>query len=222
MHIRDNTNEDTSKIDVLNRDIERFNRDIERLKNSNKKYLDKINRYKERLINQKEKYDKNINNLKNDLIDQEYAKKELQKLYENLKDDNKRLSGYVEKHIDLLVGFNHLKIDNERTENKLNEIRIDSDKIVNELHENTMEIAALKSASETDKKILNKNKEDIKRYISIIYDSKKTIKELERKLLKENLDNKNELIKEIEELKEYKEKYEELLDVIVIRKRCDK
>ena len=152
MHIRDKTSEDRLKIDVLNRDIERLNQDIERLNNSNKKYLDKINRYKERLTNKKEKYDKNINNLKNDLIDQEYVTKELQKLYENLKDDNKRFSGYVEKYNDLLVDFNHLKIDNERTENKLNEIRNDYDEKVNELHENTMEIASLKSASETDKK----------------------------------------------------------------------
>ena len=62
------------------------------------------------------------------------------------------MSGYVEKYNDLLVDFNHLKIDKEKTENKLNEIRNDYDKKGNELHENTMEIAALRSASETDKK----------------------------------------------------------------------
>ena len=33
MHIRDNTNEDRLKIDVLNRDMERLNRDIEHLNN---------------------------------------------------------------------------------------------------------------------------------------------------------------------------------------------
>ena len=75
------------------------------------------------MINKKEKYDKNINNLKNDLIDQEYAREELQKLYENLKDDNKRLSGYVEKRNDLLIDFNILKNDNEITENKLNKMK---------------------------------------------------------------------------------------------------
>ena len=69
------------------------------------------------MINKKEKYDKNINNLKNDL------RKELQKLYENLKDDNKRLSGYVEKRNDLLIDFNILKNDNEITENKLNKMK---------------------------------------------------------------------------------------------------
>ena len=40
---------------------------------------------------------------------------------------------------------------------------------------------------------------------------KKTINELEKKLRQKKLDNESELIKEIEELKEYKEKYEELL-----------
>ena len=120
MHIRDKTNEDRLEINVLNRDIERLNQDIERLNNLDINYSDKINKYKERLKNKKEKYDKNIDNLKNDLIDQEYVTKELQKLYENLKDDNKRLSGYVEKHNDLLGDFNILKNDNEITENKLN------------------------------------------------------------------------------------------------------
>ena len=180
MHIRDDTNEDRLEIDVLNReiehlnqDIERLNQDIERLNNSNKNYLDKINRYKERLINEKEKYDKNINNLKNDFIDQEYARRKLQKLYENLKDDNKRLSGYVEKYNDLLVDFNHLKIDNERTENKLNKIRNDYDARLNKLHENIIKIAALKNQQKLIKKTLNKDREDIKRYISIISDAKK-------------------------------------------------
>ena len=123
MHIRDKTNEDRLEIDVLNRDIERLNQDIERLNNLDINYSDKINKYKERLKNKKEKYDKNIDNLKNDLIDQEYVTKELQKLYENLKDDNKRLSGYVEKHNDLLGDFNILKNDNEITENKLNKFK---------------------------------------------------------------------------------------------------
>ena len=123
MHIRDKTNEDRLEIDVLNRDIERLNQDIERLNNLDINYSDKINKYKERLKNKKEKYDKNIDDLKNDLIDQEYVTKELQKLYENLKDDNKGLSGYVEKHNDLLGDFNILKNDNEITENKLNKFK---------------------------------------------------------------------------------------------------
>ena len=49
MHIRDNTNEDRLKIDVLNRYIERLKQDIKCLNNSNRNYLDQINRYKERL-----------------------------------------------------------------------------------------------------------------------------------------------------------------------------
>ena len=40
---------------------------------------------------------------------------------------------------------------------------------------------------------------------------KKTINELEKKLTQRDLDNENKLINEIKELKEYKEKYEELL-----------
>ena len=39
----------------------------------------------------------------------------------------------------------------------------------------------------------------------------KTINELEKKLRQKDLDNENELIKKIEELKEYKKKYEGLL-----------
>ena len=40
---------------------------------------------------------------------------------------------------------------------------------------------------------------------------KKTINELEEKLRQKDLDNENKLINDIKELKEYKEKYEELL-----------
>ena len=163
MHIRDSTNEDRLKIDVLNRDMERLNRDIEYLNNSNRNYLDKINRYKERLINKKEKYDKNINNLKIDLIDQEYARKELQKLYENLKDDNKRLSGYVEKRNDLLIDFNILKNDNEITENKLNKMKnelIKKIETISELEENIKDL-------ENKNISLNKHKKSKRFKISI-------------------------------------------------------
>ena len=83
------------------------------------------------------------------------------------------MSGYLEKYNDLLVDFNHLKIDNERTENKLNKIRNDYDARLNKLHENIIKIAALKKAAEIDKKTLNKDREDIKRYISFISDAKK-------------------------------------------------
>ena len=67
--------------------------------------------------------------------------------------------------------FNHLKIDNERTKNELNEK-------VNELHENIMEIAVLKGKEQANKNTLNRNREDIKIYISTISNAKKTIKEL--------------------------------------------
>ena len=60
-------------------------------------------------------------------------------------------------------------------------------------------------------KKLNKNKEDIKRYKPIISDAKKTINELEEKIRQKDLDNENKLINEMKGLKEYKEKYEELL-----------
>ena len=62
------------------------------------------------------------------------------------------MSGYVEKYNDLLVDFNHLKNDNERTENRLNEIRNDHDARLNELHNNKIEIAELRGESKTDKK----------------------------------------------------------------------
>ena len=67
--------------------------------------------------------------------------------------------------------FNHIKIDNERTKNELNEK-------VNELHENIMEIAVLKGKEQANKNTLNRNREDIKIYISTISNAKKTIKEL--------------------------------------------
>ena len=98
------------------------------------------------------------------------------KLYKNLQklaDDNKKKSEYVKKYNDLLIEFNQLKIYNERTENRLNKVTNDFDARLDELHNNKMEIAALKSNKKTNEKNLNKNKEDIKRYMSITPDAKK-------------------------------------------------
>ena len=94
-----------------------------------------------------------------------------------------------------------LKIYNERTENRLNKVINDFDARLDELHNNRMEIAALKSNEKTNENFLNKIKEDVIRYMSIISDAKKLSTSW-----KKTLD-----IEEIEELKEYKEKYKELL-----------
>ena len=77
-HTGDDINENRTKINVLERDLERLN-------NLNQEYLDKINNLNQKYINKKNKYNKNINDLKDDLINEQYVRKELQKLYENLK-----------------------------------------------------------------------------------------------------------------------------------------
>ena len=63
------------------------------------------------------------------------------------------MSGYVEKYNDLLVDFNHLNIDNEKTKNKLNKAKNDYDARLNELHENRIEVAKTESAAKADKKL---------------------------------------------------------------------
>ena len=62
-HTEDNINENQTKIDVLDRDLERLNY-------LNQEYLDKINNLNQKYLNKKNKYNKNINDLKDDLIDE--------------------------------------------------------------------------------------------------------------------------------------------------------
>ena len=50
------------------------------------------------IIKKKEKYKNKINELKNDLNNEKFVRKELQKMYENLGDDNKKTIEYVEKY----------------------------------------------------------------------------------------------------------------------------
>ena len=52
--------------------------------------------YKKNLINKKDEYNKNINDLENYIIDEEYVRKELQKLYEDIKKDNIILKNFIE------------------------------------------------------------------------------------------------------------------------------
>ena len=87
-HTEDDINENQTKIDVLERDLERLN-------NVNQEYLNKINNLNQKYLNKENKYNKNFNYLKDDLIDEQYIRKELQKLYENLKNDNKKLENFI-------------------------------------------------------------------------------------------------------------------------------
>ena len=78
------------------------------------------------------------------------------KLYRKLQkfeDDNKKLSEYVKKYNDLLIEFNQLKIYNERTEKRLKKVTNDFDARTSEMHENIMEISALKNIVKTNEKI---------------------------------------------------------------------
>ena len=80
-HTGDDINENQTKIDVLQLDLEHLN-------NLNQEYLDKINNLNQEYLDKKNKYNENINDLKDDLIDKQYVRKEL---YENVQNNNKKL-----------------------------------------------------------------------------------------------------------------------------------
>ena len=74
--------------------INASNRDIERLINLNNEYIDKIkylDDLNEKKLNKRNKYKTKINELKDNLSNEENVRKELNKLYENLKKDNDNL-----------------------------------------------------------------------------------------------------------------------------------
>ena len=126
-----------------------LNRDIERLINLNHEYIDKIkylDDLNEKKFNKKNKYKKNINELKDNLSNEKNVRKELNKLYEDLKRDNSELSfefegtktinqilkknikakeeiikestDYVEKYNDLSLKFDDAEITNKMLEKK--------------------------------------------------------------------------------------------------------
>ena len=68
-HTEDDINENQTKTDVLERDLEGLN-------NLNQEYLDKIHNLNQKYLNKKNKYNKKINDLKDDLIDEQYVRKE--------------------------------------------------------------------------------------------------------------------------------------------------
>ena len=88
-HIRDDINENEINKNVLERDVKRLN-------NLNKEYLDEINNLNKKYF-KIYIYKKDIDKLENNLNNEKYARKELEKLYENFENDNKSLSEYVEK-----------------------------------------------------------------------------------------------------------------------------
>ena len=110
-------------------------RDVECLNNLNQEYLNKINMYKQKLITKKNKYNENINDLKNDLIDEEYVRKELQKLYENIKKDNKILENFIEDFHNTVRKdgnkINMLDKFNDNTENNMNDLNTKLNKLNN-------------------------------------------------------------------------------------------
>ena len=72
-----------------------LNRDMERLINLNNEYIDKIkylDDLNEKKLNKKNKYKQKINELKDNLSNENNVRKELNKLYEDLKIDNDNLS----------------------------------------------------------------------------------------------------------------------------------
>ena len=134
----------------------------------------------------------------------------LKRKLNKLKDDNKELS----KYIDLLPEFNNLKKSYKITKFELDNTKELYDKKANEFNEYIDEMkeahreaAKLRGRAQDSEHHLKIKEEDIERYKSNISDAEDTINKLGKELRQRDLDNKNELIKEIEELKEYKEKY---------------
>ena len=152
--------------------IDVLSRDVERLNNLNEKYIDKNNNLDKEYLNKKNKYKKEINKLKDNLNNEQYVRKKLQNLYENLENDNKESSKYVEKYDNLLLEFDDLKMFNEELKEKIYKLKIDA-------------------------KNDEKNKENMKKYISIISDSEKTIEEYNN--LFEEYDQLNEYLVNIED-----------------------
>ena len=129
-------------------------------------YNDIVKEEQDKIYNSLNKFENNMN-AKIRYFDKKFTSKEnkLDFKLNRLKNKFKNLDEYIKENNDEKV---YTKI-------KLNKVTNDFNARLNELHQNKMEIATLKGNAETNKKSLNKNEEDIKRYESIISDAKKLL-----------------------------------------------
>ena len=177
-HTRSDESKKQTIIDVLNRDIERLN-------NLNKEHLNIVY-----------KYEAKIKKLKDNLSSEKIVKKELEKIYEDLKNDNE----------DLLFEFNGMRMINKM-------LKEDNDKYKQKIKEIEKELEKSEEYINIGSKIKDKKQKDINE-LTILKDMhEKEIENLKHKI--------NDKEKSINELKDMHEQEINLKDQLVFLKKSD-
>ena len=224
-HTRNDLSDKQISINVLNRDIER-------LINLNHEYIDKIkylDDLNEKNFNKKNKYKKNINELKDNLSNEKNVRKELNKLYEDLKRDDSELSfefegtktinqilkknikakeeiikestDYVEKYNDLSLKFDDAEITNKMLEKKKKKNNDKYEQKIQKLEELEESVKYIN----IDSKIKDEKQKDINELKNL-----KDIHEKEIKNLKDQIKNLKDIHeKEIKDLNDLKQSNQE-------------
>ena len=161
-HTRSDESKKQTIIDVLNRDIERLN-------NLNKEHLNIVY-----------KYEAKIKKLKDNLSSEKIVKKELEKIYEDLKNDNE----------DLLFEFNGMKIINKM-------LKEDNNKYKQKIKEIEKELEKSEEYINIGSKIKDKKQKDINE-LTILKDMHE--KEIEN--LKHKINDKEKSINELKDMHE--------------------
>ena len=161
-HTRSDQSEKQITIDVLNRDIERLN-------NLNEEHLNKVYKYEEK-----------IKKLKDNLSSEKKVKKELEKPYVDLKNDNE----------DLIFEFNGIKMNNKL-------LKKDNDKFKQKIKELEKELEKSEEYINIDSKIKDKKQKDINE-LNIL----KEMPEKEIENLKDKINDKDKSINELKDMHE--------------------
>ena len=178
-HTRSDESKKQTIIDVLNRDIERLN-------NLNKEHLNIVY-----------KYEAKIKKLKDNLSSEKIVKKELEKIYEDLKNDNE----------DLLFEFNGMKMINKM-------LKEDNDKYKQKIKEIEKELEKSEEYINIGSKIKDKKQKDINE-LTILKDMHE--KEIEN--LKHKINDKEKSINELKDMHE--QEIKNLKDQLVFLKKSD-